>query len=223
MKLDIDIAEHIGAVARVVGTREVNGRTARVVAATRTYETTIDDLWDALTSETRIPRWFLPISGDLRLGGRYQLQGNAGGEITHCEPPRHLGLTWEYGGDVSWVTVRLADAGSSATRLELEHVAHVPDERWEQYGPGAVGVGWDGALMGLANHLATGEAVDPQEAMAWAASEQGKGFYRRSSDDWCRASVAAGTDEEAARAAAARTMAAYTGESETPPAEERAG
>ena len=31
-----------------------------------------------------------PISGDLRLGGRYQLQGNAGGEILVCEPPQHL-------------------------------------------------------------------------------------------------------------------------------------
>ena len=29
----------------------------------------------------RIPRWFLPVSGDLRLGGRYQLEGNAGGEV----------------------------------------------------------------------------------------------------------------------------------------------
>jgi hypothetical protein len=34
---------------------------------------------------------------------------------------------------------------------------------------------------------------------------------RGSSDDWCRASIAAGTDETAAKAAAARTTAAYTG------------
>ena len=44
----------------------------------RTYETTIVDLWDAITSAERIPRRFLPISGDLRLGGRYQLEGHAG-------------------------------------------------------------------------------------------------------------------------------------------------
>jgi uncharacterized protein YndB with AHSA1/START domain len=223
MKLDIDIAQHIGAVARVVGTREVDGRQARVIVATRTYETTIDDLWDALTSATRIPRWFLPISGDLRLGGRYQLQGNAGGEITRCEPPRHLGLTWENGGDVSWVTVRLNEQASDTTRLELEHVAHVPDEFWNQYGPGAVGVGWDGALMGLANHLASGESVDPQEAMEWMMSEQGKSFSRRSSDEWCRASITAGTDAIAARAAAVRTTAFYTGEGDAAATDEPAG
>jgi uncharacterized protein YndB with AHSA1/START domain len=42
-----------------------------------------------------IPRWFLPIAGDLRLGGRFQLEGNAGGEITECRPPRRLAVTWE--------------------------------------------------------------------------------------------------------------------------------
>lgn len=223
MKLDIDIAHHVGAVARVVGTRDIDGRPARVVAATRTYDTTIDDLWDALTTAERIPRWFMPITGDLRLGGRYQLQGNAGGEITRCEPPRHLGITWEYGGDVSWVQVRLEEVSSDSTRLELEHVAHVPDEMWDQYGPGAVGVGWDSGLLGLANHLAGGAAVDPQEAVAWLASEQGKDFVRRSSDDWCRASIAAGTDAESARASAERTRMAYTGEGGDAPAEEPAG
>ena len=31
------------------------------------------DLWEALTSAERIPRWFAPVSGDLRLGGRFQV------------------------------------------------------------------------------------------------------------------------------------------------------
>jgi hypothetical protein len=43
------------------------------------------------------------------------------------------------------------------------------------------------------------------------ASEEGKHFVCRSSEDWCRASIAAGTDEVAARAAAERTTAFYTG------------
>ena len=217
--MKIDIAAAIGAVTREVTSREREGRTARVVVATRTYDTTIDDLWDALTNAERIPRWFLPVSGDLRLGGRYQLQGNAGGEITRCEPPRHLALTWGMGGDVSWVTVTLAEDPKDGTRLELEHVAHVSDERWDQFGPGAVGVGWDGALMGLGRHLETGAANDPQAAMAWMGSPEGKDFMRRSSDSWCRASIAAGTDAAAAKAAAARTTAFYTGES-APPAKD---
>lgn len=211
MTLQFDIARHLGAVSRTVGTRERDGRPARVVAAARSYDAAPDEVWDAITSAERIPRWFLPVSGDLRLGGRYQLQGNAGGEITRCEPPRHLAITWEYGGDVSWVDVRLIPEGAGRTRLELEHVAHVPPEFWDQYGPGAVGVGWDGALLGLGHHLLGGPAVDPAAAVAWQTSPQGIEFTRHCSAGWEQASVAAGTDPAAAAASARRTTAFYTG------------
>ncbi len=50
-----------------------------MVVARRRYAGAVDEVWDALTNPERIPRWFLPISGELRLGGRYQLTGNAGG------------------------------------------------------------------------------------------------------------------------------------------------
>jgi uncharacterized protein YndB with AHSA1/START domain len=210
----IDVTRIIGAVTREVSSRDHEGRTARVVVASRTYDTTIEDVWDALTNPERIPRWFLPVSGELRLGGRYRLQGNAEGTITRCEPPRHLGLTWEFGGEVSWVAVGLDKNPRGGTLLMLEHMAHVDDERWKQYGPGAVGVGWDLALMGLAQYLASGTAVDPQAAMAWPGTAEGKDFVRRSSDDWARASIAAGTDAAGANTSAARTTAFYTGESE---------
>ena len=210
--MKIDIAHHIGAVSRTVESRTHDGQPAHAVIASREYDTTVDDLWDALTSKERIPRWFLPVSGDLRLGGRYQLQGNAGGTITRCEPPRHLAVTWEFGGQVSWVDVRLAPTANGRAHLELQHVMPVPDATWDQYGPGAVGVGWDMALVGLEIHMATGVAVDPQEAAAWLGSENGKAFARQSSDDWCRASVASGADAAAAEVAASRTTAAYTGE-----------
>jgi uncharacterized protein YndB with AHSA1/START domain len=211
MKFDPSV--RLGAVIREVSAREYQGKPARVVIATRTYDTDMDDLWDALTNAERIPRWFLPISGDLRLGGRYQFKGNAGGEITRCEPPRLLGATWEYGTEVSWLNVTLA-ADAAGTRLQLEHIAHVGDDRWGQFGPGAVGVGWDLGLMGLANHLASGAAVDPAAAFAWQVSAEGKAYMRECSEAWGRASVAAGTDEAAALAAARRTTAFYTGEPE---------
>jgi len=207
-----DIGAFIGAVTREVTRREHDGRPARVIVASRSYDTAPDDVWDAITNPERIPRWFLPISGDLRLGGRYQLQGNAGGEITRCEPPRHLAVTWEFGGEVSWVKVDLSGDGKGGTRLELEHIAHVDDARWAQFGPGAVGVGWDMTLMGLDRHLASGAAIDPQQFMAWLGSPEGKEFVGRSSADWGRASIAAGTEEAAASAAARRTTAFYTGE-----------
>jgi uncharacterized protein YndB with AHSA1/START domain len=207
-----DIGATIGAVTRAVTGREHNGKPARVVVASRDYDTAIEDVWDAITSAERIPRWFLPITGDLRLGGRYQLKGNAGGEISRCEPPRHLAVTWEFAGEVSWVKVDLSDDGKGGTHLELEHIAYVDDARWAQFGPGAVGVGWDMTLMGLDRHLATGAANDPQAFMAWVGSSEGKDFVTRSSNDWCRASIDSGTEENAAKAAAQRTTAFYTGE-----------
>lgn len=207
--MPMDVARLIGAVSREISTRVVNGAPARVLVAARRYDTTVDDLWDALTNEERIPRWFLPITGDLRLGGRYQIQGNASGEITECEPPRRLGLTWGMHGQVSWVNVNLTeDAGG--TILRLEHIAHVPDEMWKQFGPGAVGVGWDQALLGLHRHLSGAGQMDLKAKMAWAASPEGREFVRQSSDGWSNASIAAGTDADEARAAAQRTTDAYT-------------
>jgi uncharacterized protein YndB with AHSA1/START domain len=208
----IDVDHQIGAVTRRLGTRVLEAGEARVSTISQAYDTGIDDLWDACTNPERIPRWFLPVSGDLRPGGRYQLEGNAGGTIERCEPPAGFAATWEYGGDVSWIEVRLVTEATGRTRFELDHVAHVDDERWAQYGPGATGVGWDLALMGLGLHLVSGAAVDRSEAEAWSASPEGRRFVAMSSQRWCEASIEAGTEEAAAREAAARTTAAYTGE-----------
>jgi uncharacterized protein YndB with AHSA1/START domain len=206
----IDIAGHVGAITRTVRRGERDGQPTQTLVAERTYDTSIDDLWDAITSAERIPRWLLPISGELRLGGRYQLEGNAGGEITTCEPPRRLAVTWEYGGDVTWVDVQLS-AVPSGTRLELEHTAH-PTPEWETagFGPGVVGIGWDLSLLGLALHVTSGAAIDPAQAQAWQASDEAKEFMRASSDAWCDADIARGTPADAARAAADRTTEAYT-------------
>jgi hypothetical protein len=65
-------------------------------------------------------------------------------------------------------------------------------------------------FMGLAVHLSSGQSMDPREGMAWATSAEGREFMLLASQRWCDASVAAGTDEAAARAAADRTTAAYT-------------
>ena len=208
--MEIDVMRQIGAVNRKVSSRDENGKRARVAVVSRAYPTTADDLWDAVTSAERIPRWFLPVSGDLRLGGRYQLEGNAGGSILECEHPSRFKITWEYGGETSWLDVRIAPEGSGA-RLTLEHVAHVKDEWWDQYGPGATGVGWDLALLGLGQHIENRTAKTAEEGMTWMLSENGKSYVRASSAAWEHASVASGTDARAAAEAAARTTAFYTG------------
>jgi uncharacterized protein YndB with AHSA1/START domain len=202
----------LGAQFRRFENREHLGKPSRVVVATRTYDTGRADLWDALTSRERIPRWFLPIEGDLTPGGRYQLIGNAGGTITRCDPPEALDLTWEFGGGMSWVTVRLAPEGNG-TLLTLEHIVHASDldQHWAQFGPGAVGVGWDLAFLGLGRHLQTGEAVDRDAAQAWVMSDAGKAYMRESANAWAEAHIASGENPEIARGMAGRTIAAYTG------------
>jgi uncharacterized protein YndB with AHSA1/START domain len=207
-----DVFEALGLTRRIVSTIELNGRPARRTEVSRAYPTGIDDLWDALTNVDRIPRWFLPIKGDLQLGGHYQFEGQAGGAIEACEPPRRFRVTWEMGdAPTTWVTITLTTEAEK-TRLHLDHVGPVPEEFWTQFGPGATGVGWDGALYGLGRHIATGATVDPAEAMAWMASPEGVEYLRQSNDAWKAASIASGTPVEAAEAAAARTFAAYTGQ-----------
>jgi uncharacterized protein YndB with AHSA1/START domain len=212
--MDIDIAEHLGAVDRRVRSEERDGRPVRILAAERTYDTSVEDLWDAITRPERIPRWFTPVTGDLRPGGRFQLQGNAGGDIVHCEPPRHLSLTWEFGDTLSWVEVRLSPVPDGRARLELEHIAP-DDDHWRAFGPGAGGIGWEMALMGLALNVGGAPPVDPQEAMEWMGSQEGHAFIRESSDGWGEAHAASGASPDEARAAAARTAAAYRGEEVT--------
>lgn len=206
----VDVPSQINAVHRAVAERERDGAPTKVVILSQTYDTDRADLWDACTNPERIPRWFLPVTGDLRLGGRYQLEGNAEGEVTHCEEPELLAMTWEFGGDVTWVQARLTEVAPERTRLDLEHAAHVPPELWSEFGPGAVGAGWDTTLLGLALHISGGSLGDGVDPEAWMGSEEGLRFVTESSQRWGAASAAFGTPAEQAEAAAARTTAAYT-------------
>ena len=209
MKLDVN--GHLASVERSVSSLERDGMPACGVTLTRSYATTVEDLWNAVTNAERIPRWFLPVSGNLVPGGRYQLEGNAGGMITACERLSHFALTWEFGEDLSWIEVRFSAQGDSHTRLKLTHTSLL-SEHWDTYGPGAVSVGWELGLMGLAIHVAQPNEPKPDEA-AFATSPDGKAFITGSSERWGHASVAAGTEPEAAHATARRTTAFYTSES----------
>ena len=208
--MDLNVEEHLSAVTRTVTYTERDGRPASVVALSRSYLTSVEDLWNAGTSAERIPRWFMPVSGDLRLGGRYQLEGNAGGTIVTCEPPSLVAVTWEFAGDVSWVEVSIAEEGAGRARLTLSHTALL-SPHWDEFGSGAVGVGWEMGLLGLALYLAQPDEpkLDEEE---FAGSSEGRALMVGSSDGWARASIDAGEDPDAARAAAARTATFYTGE-----------
>lgn len=183
----LDIATHLKAIDREVARRDGADGEEVAVLMRRTYEAEIADVWDALTDPDRLKRWFMPISGDLRVGGTFQLEGNAGGEILACEPPRLLKVT--FGGPTSLVEVRLTSEGDDRTTLELEHT--VPIEI-AQNGAGAlfVGPGWDGGFVALGLYFAGEVADDP---VAAASSPEGQELYRQSVDAWSATVRASGT------------------------------
>jgi uncharacterized protein YndB with AHSA1/START domain len=185
----IDIANQLNAIHRQVERQPTaDGAGERVsVLLRRSYDTAAQDVWDALTDPDRLKRWFMPVSGDLRVGGSFQLEGNAGGQILTCEPPRRLRVT--FGDPNSIVELRLTAQGDGATALELEHT--VPIEI-AQSGAGAmwVGPGWDGALLGLGLFL-RGEVVgDPVEA---ADSPEARAFSKESVHAWAAVVEDSGT------------------------------
>ena len=207
--MTIDPVATAGLMTREVRTGNRDGAPTKIAVASRTYPASQADLWDALTNPERIPRWFLPVSGEFKVGGRYQLEGNAGGVVERCAEPESFAVTWEFGAMMSWLTVTLAPDGPG-TRLELAHEAHVDPGMWGQFGPGAVGVGWDLGLMGLGLHIDSGAQVDPATAVTFPASPAGAEFIRLAAAGWAEAAIADGDEPGPAREAAARTTVFYT-------------
>ena len=182
----MDIDAQLDAVDRGIATGTREGADTYVQTVAQTYPAPIDDVWDALTSAERLPRWFLPVSGDLRLGGRYAIEGNASGTVESCDAPNSFGVTWEFGGGIDLAHRAPRRGRRGRTRVELEHVAPSADvgaEMWEQFGPSATGIGWDQTLLGLAQHLTTGE-VKPENAAGVARRRGGHALHARSADRW---------------------------------------
>ena len=210
--MNFDAESHLNAMDRSVSFLERDGMPASAVTLARSYATAIEDLWDAVTNSERIPRWFTGISGELDLGGRYQLEGNAGGAITACEALSHYELTWEFAGDVSWVEVRLTDDGAAGIRVALTHTAHLSDhtgthtDRARSASAGR----WDSS----ASRSISRDRMS-QDRTKWRLPPHrtARRSSRAAAKGWAHAAIAAGTDPEIASAAAKRTTAFYTGES----------
>jgi len=195
----IDIAHQIGAISRHVA---ADTETATVTLQRR-YPAAVEEVWDAITDPDRVRRWFLPLTGDLRPGGSFQLEGNAGGKIISCEPPGHLAVT--FGGETSLVDVRLSADGAQ-TLLILEHSVPL-SLAGSAAGALYVGPGWDGALMGVALYLEGQVAEDP---VAAANSPEAQQFCVESIDAWTAAVEATGgADAEAIAAGRQAALAQY--------------
>jgi uncharacterized protein YndB with AHSA1/START domain len=100
--------------------RTIPAGEARVAVFTRTYETTVEDLWDACTSPERLRRWYVPVTGELRLGGTIQQVNMGSGTILVCDAPHLLKLSLGDGADEIELRLSAGPADGTAT-LELQH------------------------------------------------------------------------------------------------------
>ncbi|HEX3875301.1 MAG TPA: SRPBCC domain-containing protein [Solirubrobacteraceae bacterium] len=100
--------------------RTIPAGPARVAAFTRVYETTIEDLWDACTNPERLRRWYVPVTGELRVGGRFQQVHMGSGTVVACDAPRFLKLSLGGGADEIELRISPGPRDGSVT-LHLEH------------------------------------------------------------------------------------------------------
>ena len=100
--------------------RTIPAGEARVAVFRRSYQTTVEDLWDACTNPERLRRWYVPVTGDLRVGGSFQQVNMGGGTILVCDAPHLLKLSLGDGADE--IALRLASGPEHGTAvLEVEH------------------------------------------------------------------------------------------------------
>ena len=184
----IDILEHINAVQREVSR---TGETV-TVRMRRSYQAEPEELWDALTDPERMRRWFWPVTGDFKVGGTFQLQDNAGGEVLECEPPKRFKVT--FGGPTSVLELRLLPGSGASTELELEHSMGEPPAPG---GSGAlwVGPGWDGGFLALALYV-SGDLPEGTNPVEMANSPAVVRFNEQSVRAWIEAVRSSGTTSE---------------------------
>jgi uncharacterized protein YndB with AHSA1/START domain len=136
---------------------------AGVVRIEDRYETTIDDLWQAVTDPGRLTRWYGQVEGDLAPGGAFrtyvadaEIEGT--GRVEACEPPRRLLVTTRetdesYGDgqgvppfDEAIEVTLTADGDQTILVIEIRGM---PLDKIEFYG-----AGWQVHAEHLAAHLA---------------------------------------------------------------------
>lgn len=123
------------------------------------YPTDIDDLWSAVTDPGRLARWIATVSGDLQVGGDFDVTFTSSwtgpGRVESCDPPYGYTLRMEPGtAQEARMSVRLSPEGDG-TRLVVED-AGLPAE--EQLAHGA---GWQVHLEDLR------AVVEGRDPTAW--------------------------------------------------------
>ncbi|MCZ4496336.1 MAG: hypothetical protein JWM25_919 [Thermoleophilia bacterium] len=105
--------------------RRITSGDARVATFRRTYDAPIADLWDACTNPDRLARWYVPVSGDLHVGGAFRQEMMGGGTIAECDAPSFLRLVLGSSG-ADEIELRLTPGDApDTTVLELQHATTI--------------------------------------------------------------------------------------------------
>lgn len=121
------------------------------------FDTTIVDLWSAITDPERVARWIAVVTGDFRVGGELQASFTSNWEgpmrIEVCEAPHRLVLLCGLDDERTVMEALLTEDGAG-TRLVVEErglpVANLPFH----------GAGWQAHLEDLDALLAGRQAAD---------------------------------------------------------------
>jgi uncharacterized protein YndB with AHSA1/START domain len=133
----------------LAGVRTEGGR--GVVTVQDVYDTTVEDLWAAITQPERLRRWIAEVEGDLRVGGRVTMRFTSSwsgtGEVRVCEAPHRLVVaSREDDGSETEIEAVVSPEGDRA-RLVVE-------ERGLPEDPSAYAAGWQVHLEDLGAALA---------------------------------------------------------------------
>jgi uncharacterized protein YndB with AHSA1/START domain len=148
--------------------RTIAAGPARVAVFTRVYETTVEDLWDACTNPERLRRWYVPVSGELRVGGRFEQVNMGSGTVVECDAPRFLKLS--LGGGADEIELRISpgpEAGSATMQLEHATTLEAHEIGGQTYDAiFCMGGGYYPRLWALSEHL-RGTLPDDYDSSAY--------------------------------------------------------
>ena len=115
----------------------------------------------------RRTRTWRPLPVGRQCGRRHSSVRTAVALLAHVGDSQATSVGWRF-------AFRPMAAGR--TKLMLTHTAHL-SAHWDEYGPGAAGVGWELTLLGLAIHVARSSAAMPDEVRFFHFA-CGKGVHR---------------------------------------------
>ena len=211
--MQIDVASYIGAVVREVQGRDYEGKPARVVVAGRSYDTDARRPLGRADQRRAHPAL---VPADQRrsearrpLPARRQRRRDDHRLRTAAAAVGHLGVRRrDQLGERQPRGRRRRDPPGAGAHRPHPRPATTSGTSSARRGGRRLGPGPGGPWPAPGRR---GAAVDHAEVAAWTASDEGKAFAAQSSDGWRRASIAFGTDEAAATAAAAETTKFYQG------------